>query len=95
MARRTGRAQRLEAAGRDREQRLDLLRYQHRELEAFAPVAGEAAELEAEFSRLANAGKLAEGAGGALERIYEGEAGAAHDAVAAAAESAGRSAAPG
>ena len=77
---------RLEAAGRDREQRLDLLRYQLRELEGLAPVAGEAAELEAEFSRLANAGKLAEGAGSALERVYEGETGAAHDAVARAAE---------
>jgi DNA repair protein RecN (Recombination protein N) len=77
---------RLESAGRDRDQRLDLLRYQLRELESFAPVAGEAAELDAEFSRLANAGKLAEGAGGALELIYEGESGAAHDAVARAAE---------
>ncbi|HRP34866.1 MAG TPA: DNA repair protein RecN [Gammaproteobacteria bacterium] len=77
---------RLEGAGRDREQRLDLLRYQHRELEAFAPRAGEAAELAAEFLQLANAGKLAEGAGGALERVYEGESGAAHDAVAHAAE---------
>jgi DNA repair protein RecN (Recombination protein N) len=76
---------RLEAAGRDREQRLDLLRYQLRELEGFSPRAGEAAELEAEFSRLANAGKLAEGAGGALELVYEGETGAAHDAVAHAA----------
>jgi DNA repair protein RecN (Recombination protein N) len=77
---------RLESAGRDRERKLDLLRYQLRELESFAPVAGEAAELDAEFSRLANAGKLAEGAGGALELIYEGESGAAHDAVARAAE---------
>lgn len=77
---------RLEGAGRDREQRLDLLRYQHRELEAFAPRAGEVAELAAEFLQLANAGKLAEGAGGALERVYEGESGAAHDAVAQAAE---------
>lgn len=77
---------RLEGAGRDREQRLDLLRYQLRELDGFAPVAGEAAELEAEFARLANAGRLAEGAGGALELVYEGEAGAAHDAVARAAE---------
>src|SRR6056297_15250 len=77
----------LESAGREREQRLDLLRYQFRELEAFAPVAGEAGELEAEFSRLANAGKLAEGAGAALELVYEADAGAAHDAVARAAES--------
>ena len=78
--------ERLQAAGRDREQRLDLLRYQHRELEAFAPVAGEAAELDAEYSRLANAGRLAEGAGGALELVYEGEAGSAHEAVSRAAE---------
>jgi DNA repair protein RecN (Recombination protein N) len=77
---------RLEGAGRDREQRLDLLRYQFRELEAFAPLAGEAAELETEFLQLANAGKLAEGAGRALELVYEGESGAAHDAVAGAAE---------
>jgi DNA repair protein RecN (Recombination protein N) len=77
---------RLEAAGRDREQRLDLLRYQLRELESFAPEPDEASVLEAEFSRLANAGKLAAGAGGALERVYESEAGAAHDAVAQAAE---------
>jgi len=77
---------RLEAAGRDREQRLDLLRYQYRELEAFAPAAGEAAELDSEFMRLANAGRLAEGAGGALELVYEGDAGAAHDAVARARE---------
>jgi DNA repair protein RecN (Recombination protein N) len=77
--------ERLEAAGRDREQRLDLLRYQLRELEGIAPVAGEAGELEAECARLANAGKLAEGVGGALELVYEGEAGAAHDAVARAA----------
>jgi DNA repair protein RecN (Recombination protein N) len=77
---------RLEGADRDREQRLDLLRYQLRELEAFAPVAGEAEALGEEFSRLANAGRLAEGAGGALELVYEGESGAAHDAVGRAAE---------
>jgi DNA repair protein RecN (Recombination protein N) len=76
---------RLEAAGRDREQRLDLLRYQLRELEAFAPLAGEAGQLEAEYSRLANSGRLAAGAGGALELIYESESGAAHAAVSRAA----------
>jgi DNA repair protein RecN (Recombination protein N) len=77
---------RLEAAARDRVQRLELLRYQLRELEALAPVAGEAAELATECARLANAGRLTEGAGGALELIYESERGAAHDAVARAAE---------
>jgi DNA repair protein RecN (Recombination protein N) len=74
--------ERLAAAGRDREQRLDLLRYQLRELEAFQPAAGETEALTAEFLRLANADRLASGAGGALELVYEGEAGAAHDAVA-------------
>ena len=77
---------RLDSESRDREQRLDLLRYQTRELESFAPAEGEAGELETEFSRLANAGRLAEGTGGALESIYERESGAAHDAVARAAE---------
>ncbi|NHA14585.1 DNA repair protein RecN [Thioalkalivibrio sp. XN279] len=77
---------RLRGAARDREQRLDLLRYQHRELEAFAPEAGEAGGLETEYSRLANAGRLAEGAGGALELVYEGEHGSAHGAVSRAAE---------
>ena len=77
---------RLRAAARDREQRLDLLRYQFRELEAFAPEAGEAARLETEYSQLANSGRLAEGAGGALELVYEGESGSAHGAVSRAAD---------
>jgi len=77
---------RLCAAARDREQRLDLLRYQFRELEAFAPEAGEAARLETEYAQLANSGRLAEGAGGALELVYEGESGSAHGAVSRAAD---------
>jgi DNA repair protein RecN (Recombination protein N) len=77
---------RLKSAARDREQRLDLLRYQFRELEAFAPEPGEAARLETEYSQLANAGRLAEGAGGALELVYESESGSAHGAVSRAAE---------
>jgi len=77
---------RLEGARREREQKLDLLRYQVRELEAFGPVAGEAAELAREYARLSNVGRLAEGAGGALELVYESEGGSARDAVARAAE---------
>ena len=77
---------RLNAAGRDREQRLDLLRYQFRELDAFAPEAGESTRLEREYSQLANAGRLAEGAAGALELVYESETGSAHAAVSRAAE---------
>jgi DNA repair protein RecN (Recombination protein N) len=82
----TAERDRLREAARDREQRLDLLRYQFRELEAFAPEPGEAAGLETEYSQLANAGRLAEGAGGALELVYEGESGSAHGAVSRAAE---------
>jgi DNA repair protein RecN (Recombination protein N) len=78
--------QRLETAGRERDQRLDLLRYQLRELEALAPEAGEADTLAQEHARLANVGRLAEGAGGALELAYEGEGGAARDAIARAGE---------
>ncbi|MGD9388610.1 MAG: AAA family ATPase, partial [Gammaproteobacteria bacterium] len=77
---------RLNAAGRDREQRLDLLRYQFRELDAFAPESGESTRLETEYSQLANAGRLAEGAAGALELVYESETGSAHAAVSRAAE---------
>lgn len=76
----------LERAGREREHRLDLLRYQVRELEGFAAVAGEAAELEREYARLANVGRLAEGAGAVLELVYESESGAAQAAVARAAD---------
>ena len=77
---------RLEGARREREQRLDLLSYQVRELEAFGPVEGEAGTLVQEHARLSNVGRLAQGAGGALELIYEGDAGSARDAVAKAAE---------
>ncbi|MEJ2516311.1 MAG: DNA repair protein RecN [Gammaproteobacteria bacterium] len=79
-------AERLEAARRDREQRLDLLRYQLRELDALAPEAGEAEALAREQSRLGNVGRLAEAAGGALELVYEGDRTTARDAVARAAE---------
>ena len=78
--------ERLEGARREREQRLDLLRYQLRELEAFGPVPGETGTLVQEHARLSNVGRLAEGAGGALELIYEGDTGSARDAVARATE---------
>ncbi len=79
-------AQRLETARRDREQRLDLLRYQARELDALAPEAGEDEALAKEQSRLANVSRLAEAASSALELVYEGEGPTARDAVARAAE---------
>lgn len=72
----------LAASGRDRDARLELLRYQVRELEALGLKPGEVAELMAEQRRLANAGKLAAGARGALDLIYDSESFSAHQAVA-------------
>lgn len=63
----------LEAAGRDRDARLELLRYQVRELEALALSAPELPELFAEQRRHANSGRLAQGAHQALELIDEAE----------------------
>jgi len=63
----------LEAAGRDRDARLELLRYQVRELEALALKTDELPELFAEQRRLANSGRLAEGAQQAIELIDEAE----------------------
>lgn len=78
---RVARASELDAlaeAARDREARLDLLRHQREEL---ANVVADATELEslgAERNRLANAGRLAEAARGALQLVYEAEDGNAH-----------------
>ncbi len=74
----------LESAARDRDHRLDLLRYQAGELEALDLQPGEADELETEHTRLANLGRLAEGGNQALALLYESEAGSAHDHLGAA-----------
>lgn len=71
----------LEGKARDRDARLDLLRYQVRELEALQLAEGELASLNEEHSRLANRNRLAEGAQAALQSLYEGEEGSAHAAV--------------
>lgn len=73
---------RARAAGENREHRLDLVRYQLRELEALDLQPGEARELEEEHRRLANTGRLAEAAAAALEAAYEAETGAAQALVA-------------
>ncbi|AFC85770.1 DNA repair protein RecN [Frateuria aurantia] len=62
--------------GDDREHRLQLLRHEVEELEQWA-LSGEALEaLEASHRRLANAGRLAEGASGVLE-LLDGDSGVA------------------
>lgn len=57
------------SGGDDRDRRLELLRHEVGELEKWALPAAELAELETSHKRLANAGRLAEGASGVVELI--------------------------
>jgi DNA repair protein RecN (Recombination protein N) len=57
---------------------LDYLRHQVRELDALGLADGELERLEADHKRLANAGRLIEDGGSALEQLYNGED-SAHD----------------
>jgi len=57
------------SGGEDREQRIELLRHELGELEKWALPPAELAELEANHKRLANAGRLAEGAAGVVELL--------------------------
>jgi DNA repair protein RecN (Recombination protein N) len=75
------RLEELNEAGRDREARLELLRYQVQELQALALQPGEVPELLAEHKRLSNSGRLAEGVTQALGLLYEEESFSAHAAV--------------
>ncbi len=75
----------LAAMARDRGARLELLRYQVGELEALGLGAGETEALLEEQTRLANRGRLAEAAQGALALCYEGDGVDAHALVARAA----------
>lgn len=67
------RLQSLRAGMRDREHRLDLLRFQVNEIEAVKPQPTEMPELEIQLSRLKHNEKLAEAAFGALESLGERE----------------------
>lgn len=57
------------SGGEDREQRIELVRHELGELEQWALPPTELAELEASHRRLANAGRLAEGAAGVVELL--------------------------
>ncbi len=74
--------EKLLTARADRDSRLDLLRYQASELEALALQDGEPEQLETEHRRLANTGRLAEGADMTLNLIYDDESGAAQQRLA-------------
>ncbi len=63
----------LQAGMRDREHRLDLLRFQVNEIEAASPLPGEMDDLEAQLSRLKYAEKLSLASFGALEAISDKE----------------------
>ncbi|RYG26988.1 DNA repair protein RecN [bacterium] len=58
---------------RDREQRVDLLKFQVNEIETANPQAGETETLEAQLSRLKNTERLAEASLGALNALTEQE----------------------
>jgi DNA repair protein RecN (Recombination protein N) len=68
----------LRAAAADRDARLEMLRYQVSELGALKLEPDEVPNLDEEHKRLANSGRLAEGAQAALTALYEDEAGSAH-----------------
>jgi DNA repair protein RecN (Recombination protein N) len=68
----------LETQAADRDQRSALLKHQIQELEALGLAEGEFASLSEERTRLANRGRLAEGAHLALGHLYESEDSSAH-----------------
>jgi DNA repair protein RecN (Recombination protein N) len=71
----------LESKARDRDAKLELLRYQVQELQALQLQPGEIAVLGEERARLANRGRLAAGTQAALGELYENESASAHGAV--------------
>ncbi len=68
----------LEGRARDRDARLELLRYQVGELKALDLKDGEIASLIEERSRHSNRGRLAEAAQAAVSLLYDSDDGSAH-----------------
>jgi DNA repair protein RecN (Recombination protein N) len=71
----------LETRARDRDAKLELLRYQVSELQALQLKEGEIASLTEERARLSNRGRLADSAQSALQQLFESEEGSAHAGV--------------
>lgn len=71
----------LESKARDRDTKLELLKFQVSELNALQLKAGEFETLTDERNRLANRGRLAEATQTALQLLYESEEGSAHSTV--------------
>jgi DNA repair protein RecN (Recombination protein N) len=72
----------IESRLRDRDARIELLRFQSNELAALDLRPGEAAELAAESARLANHGRLIEGTQSAAQLLYDDEADTAQARIA-------------
>ena len=79
--------QNISDAEADRASRLDLLTFQLNELESLALEPGELDALVSERQRLQNSGKLADGVGSALDRLFDNESGNANSLVAEATRS--------
>jgi DNA repair protein RecN (Recombination protein N) len=73
--------ERLRDAASDRDARLEMLRYQVNELDALKLAPDEVTALDEEHQRLANGGRLADGAQNALAALYENEDGSAYQLV--------------
>ncbi|HET7674698.1 MAG TPA: DNA repair protein RecN [Gammaproteobacteria bacterium] len=74
----------LASADDDRTARIDLLRYQVRELEALALAPGEVEALDGEHRQLAHAERLIAGCQNALAALYENDDGSAYQLLTAA-----------
>ncbi|MFZ0468250.1 MAG: DNA repair protein RecN, partial [Thiogranum sp.] len=70
---------------KDRDTRLEFLRFQLQELDALAPQPDESEQLHTELARLSNAGQLIETCRSHLQQLYEGDA-SAHDRLGKAAD---------
>ncbi len=68
----------LEGKSRDRESRIEMLRFQVAELKALALKDGEVAQLTEERTRHSNRGRLAEAAQAAVGMLYDSDEGNAH-----------------
>ncbi|MCP3668505.1 MAG: DNA repair protein RecN [Gammaproteobacteria bacterium] len=70
----------LRTAAKDRETRLDLLRYQKNELSALAVETDELSRLNQEYTRLNSADRLMAGCGELVDQLYDND-GSAHQVV--------------
>ena len=71
----------LEKADRERDARLDLLKFQTEELNTVALTDGEFTNLESEYKRLTNAGQILTAGQNALDQLFDNEELSAHGLI--------------